>query len=129
MGELLRTVARRPDLLGSHEAAALLHADERRQDAPAETRPPTPFGQEPLSEREVEVLRLLATNRTGPEIARHLFMSVNTFRTHTRHIFTKLDVNTRRGAVSRAGELDLLSPDIASRSRKGLDHHTGHIVM
>jgi LuxR family maltose regulon positive regulatory protein len=54
------------------------------------------------------VLRLLATNRTGPEIARQLFMSVNTFRTHTRHIFTKLDVNTRRGAVSRAAELNLL---------------------
>jgi LuxR family maltose regulon positive regulatory protein len=61
-----------------------------------------------LSEREVEVLRLLATTLTGPEIAGQLFMSVNTFRTHTRHIFTKLDVNTRRGAVSRAGELDLL---------------------
>ena len=57
---------------------------------------------EALSDREVEVLRLLATNLTGPEIADRLFMSVNTFRTHTRHIFTKLDVNTRRAAVSRA---------------------------
>ena len=54
------------------------------------------------------MLRLLATTLTGPEIAGQLFMSVNTFRTHTRHIFTKLDVNTRRGAVSRAGELGLL---------------------
>jgi LuxR family maltose regulon positive regulatory protein len=108
MGELLRAAARRDDLLGSDEAAALLRAVERGEDAAAETRPPTPGGQEPLSEREVEVLRLLATNRTGPEIARQLFMSVNTFRTHTRHIFTKLDVNTRRGAVSRAGELELL---------------------
>jgi LuxR family maltose regulon positive regulatory protein len=35
-------------------------------------------------------------------------MSVNTFRTHTRHIFAKLDVNTRRAAVARAGELGLL---------------------
>jgi LuxR family maltose regulon positive regulatory protein len=35
-------------------------------------------------------------------------MSVNTFRTHTRHIFTKLDANTRRAAVSRAAELGLL---------------------
>jgi LuxR family maltose regulon positive regulatory protein len=61
-----------------------------------------------LSEREIEVLRLLATDLTGPEIANHLFMSVNTFRTHTRHIFTKLDVNTRRSAVTRAGELHLL---------------------
>ena len=49
----------------------------------------------------------LATDLTGPEISDRLFMSVNTFRTHTRHIFTKLDVNTRRAAVTRARELDL----------------------
>jgi LuxR family transcriptional regulator, maltose regulon positive regulatory protein len=56
----------------------------------------------------VAVLRLLATGLTGPDIARQLFMSVNTFRTHTRHIFTKLDVNTRRAAVGRAADLALL---------------------
>ena len=107
MGELLRAAARSPDLPGSDEAAALLRTPERGHDAPARIHPPTPGGQEPLSEREVEVLRLLATNLTGPQIADQLFMSVNTFRTHTRHIFTKLDVNTRRGAVSRAAELGL----------------------
>ena len=58
---------------------------------------------EGLSEREREVLRLLATELSGPEIARQLFVSVNTLRTHTKHIFTKLDVNTRRAAVRRAG--------------------------
>jgi LuxR family maltose regulon positive regulatory protein len=108
MGELLRRAARRPDLPGSDEAAALLQAAEREQGAPAETGPPTPGGRDPLSEREVEVLRLLATTLTGPEIAQQLFTSVNTFRTHTRHIFAKLDVNTRRAAVSRASELGLL---------------------
>ena len=61
-----------------------------------------------LSERELEVLRLLATELSGPEIARQLFVSVNTLRTHTKHIFTKLDVNTRRAAVRRAAELGLL---------------------
>ncbi|BAK38193.1 putative LuxR family transcriptional regulator [Microlunatus phosphovorus NM-1] len=61
-----------------------------------------------LSERELEVLHLLATELTGPEIARHLFVSVNTLRTHTKHIFTKLDVNTRRAAVGRARDLGLL---------------------
>lgn len=61
-----------------------------------------------LSDREIEVLRLLATDLTGPEIARQLFVSVNTLRTHTKHIFTKLDVNTRRAAVRRAAELELL---------------------
>ena len=48
------------------------------------------------------MLRLLATELSGPEIARQLFVSVNTLRTHTKHIFTKLDVNTRRAAVRRA---------------------------
>lgn len=107
MGELLRTAARRPDLAGSDEAAALLQAAGRRPGAPSETHPAR-GGQEPLSEREVEVLRLLATNLTGPEIAGQLFMSLNTFRTHTRHIFTKLGVNTRRVAVSRAEQMHLL---------------------
>ena len=67
-----------------------------------------PRDDEGLSDRELEVLRLLATDLTGPEIARHLFVSVNTLRTHTKHIFTKLDVNTRRAAVRRAAELGLL---------------------
>jgi LuxR family maltose regulon positive regulatory protein len=63
---------------------------------------------DPLSERETQVLRLLGSDLTGPEIARALFVSHNTIRTHTRHIFTKLQVTTRRAAVLRAGELRLL---------------------
>jgi LuxR family maltose regulon positive regulatory protein len=63
---------------------------------------------EALSERELDVLRLLASDLTGPEIARQLYVSLNTLRTHTKHIFTKLDVNTRRAAVSRASERGLL---------------------
>ena len=71
---------------------------------------PTPDsdGVSALSERELEVMRLLATDLTGPEIAGHLFVTVNTLRTHTKHIFTKLDVRTRRAAVARARELQLL---------------------
>ena len=57
---------------------------------------------------EPTALRLLATELSGPEIARQLFVSVNTLRTHTKHIFTKLDVTTRRAAVRRAGELGLV---------------------
>ncbi|WP_353950456.1 LuxR C-terminal-related transcriptional regulator [Knoellia sp. S7-12] len=67
-----------------------------------------PTVSEGLSEREVEVLRLLATALSGPDIARELFVSVNTLRTHTKHIFSKLGVNTRRGAVDRGRELELL---------------------
>ncbi|MGH2493895.1 MAG: LuxR C-terminal-related transcriptional regulator [Ktedonobacteraceae bacterium] len=62
---------------------------------------------EPLSERELEVLRLLGTDLNGPEIARELVVSLNTMRTHTKNIFSKLGVNNRRAAVSRAEELKL----------------------
>jgi LuxR family maltose regulon positive regulatory protein len=65
-------------------------------------------GQGTLSDRELEVLRLLATPLSGPEIARQLFVSINTLRTHTKRIFIKLDVNTRAAAVSRAADLGLL---------------------
>ncbi|MGH2350655.1 MAG: LuxR C-terminal-related transcriptional regulator [Chloroflexota bacterium] len=64
---------------------------------------------EPLSERELEVLRLLGTELDGPEIARELVVSLNTVRTHTKNIYAKLGVNSRRAAVRRAAELDLLS--------------------
>lgn len=63
---------------------------------------------EPLSERELDVLRLLATQLSGPEIARKLVVSLNTLRTHTKSIYTKLGINSRREAVHRAQELDLL---------------------
>jgi LuxR family transcriptional regulator, maltose regulon positive regulatory protein len=64
---------------------------------------------EPLSERELEILRLLATQLSGPEIASHLVVSLNTVRTHTRNVFAKLGVNSRRAAVHRAEELHLLT--------------------
>ncbi len=64
---------------------------------------------EPLSARELEVLALLDTELDGPEIARHLFVTVNTLRTHTKSIYTKLGVNNRRAAVRRGHELGLLT--------------------
>ena len=62
---------------------------------------------EPLSERELEVLRMLRSELSGPEIARHLMISLNTLRTHTKNIYNKLGVNSRRSAVRRAEELDI----------------------
>jgi LuxR family transcriptional regulator, maltose regulon positive regulatory protein len=64
---------------------------------------------EPLSRREREILRLLATDLSGPEIARELVVSLNTVRTHTRNVYAKLGVSSRRAAVRRADELGLLS--------------------
>jgi LuxR family maltose regulon positive regulatory protein len=62
---------------------------------------------EPLSERELEVLKLLRSELSGPEIAERLIVSLNTMRSHTKSIFNKLGVNNRRAAVHRAEELDL----------------------
>ncbi len=63
---------------------------------------------DPLSDRELEVLRLLASDLTGPEIARRLFISINTLRTHTKRIFTKLDARNRSAAVRRGRQVGLL---------------------
>jgi LuxR family maltose regulon positive regulatory protein len=63
---------------------------------------------DPLSVREREVLRLLGTELSGPEIARELVVSLNTVRTHTKNVYMKLGVNNRRAALRRARELDLL---------------------
>ena len=62
---------------------------------------------EPLSARELDVLRLLGTDLDGPDIARNLTVSLNTVRTHTRNVYAKLGVNDRRAAVRRARELNL----------------------
>jgi LuxR family maltose regulon positive regulatory protein len=63
---------------------------------------------EPLSQRELEVLRLFKTDLQGPEIARELVIGLSTVRTHTKSIYSKLNVNNRRAAVKRAIELGLI---------------------
>ncbi|HEX2765404.1 MAG TPA: LuxR C-terminal-related transcriptional regulator [Candidatus Limnocylindria bacterium] len=79
----------------------------RRLLAAAETPPKQPLP-EPLSGRELEVLGLLATELSGPEIAERLVVGLSTVRSHTKRIYAKLDVNGRRAAVRRADELGLL---------------------
>jgi len=64
---------------------------------------------EPLSDRELQVLRLLATDLDGPGIARELGVSLSTIRSHTKAIYAKLGVTSRRAAVSRGDELGLPS--------------------
>jgi len=63
---------------------------------------------EPLSEREIEFLRLMAEGYKYKEIADRLFVSINTVRHHTRHVYGKLNVNNRTQAIARAKELNLL---------------------
>lgn len=63
---------------------------------------------EHLTERELTVLRYLPTMYKAAEIATDLFVTVNTVKSHTQSIYRKLDVRTRRDAVDRARELDLI---------------------
>ncbi|MFL5803717.1 MAG: response regulator transcription factor, partial [Roseiflexaceae bacterium] len=63
---------------------------------------------ESLSERELEVLRLLAEGRDNAEIARVLVVAVSTIKSHVNHIFSKLGVGNRLEAVLRARQLNLL---------------------
>jgi LuxR family maltose regulon positive regulatory protein len=63
---------------------------------------------EPLSEREIEVLALVAEGLTNQEIASRLFLSHHTIKAHTRNIFGKLDVHNRTEAVARGRSLGIL---------------------
>lgn len=103
MAVLLNAAAK--ERIAPHYVPALQAALRTTRPASAGARPLV----DPLSERELEVLRLLQGDLDGPDIARELFVSLNTVRTHTKNIYAKLGVNSRRAAVRRAAELALLS--------------------
>ncbi len=63
---------------------------------------------EPLSEREIEVLQLIAEGLTNSEIADRLYLSLNTVKVHTRNIYGKLGVNNRTQAGTKARTLGIL---------------------
>ena len=74
-------------------------------------RPGEPQGlREPLSSAETRVLRYLPTKLSAPEIADQLYLSVNTVKTHMRHLYDKLGVHRRHEAVEQARALGLLAP-------------------
>ena len=68
----------------------------------------TPYLVEPLTPRELEVLRLLAEGASNGEIARRLIVSLGTVKKHTANIFGKLQARSRTQAVARARALDLV---------------------
>jgi LuxR family maltose regulon positive regulatory protein len=90
--------ALRADILDLLRGAPTPSSDRRRLTQPEE-----------LSRSELRVLRYLPTNMTRPEIARELYVSVNTVNTHIRNIYSKLGARDRSSAVRRARELRLLS--------------------
>ena len=63
---------------------------------------------EPLSVREREVLRLIASGKSNAEVARTLVIALSTVKTHTNSIFAKLQVTSRTQAIALAHDLQLL---------------------
>jgi LuxR family maltose regulon positive regulatory protein len=117
MGDLLREAAARgiaagyvEKLLSALDQEAKAHANgtQQRDDSPMVLDRPSPVLVEPLSARELQVLRLLAAGLSNLEIAEELYLSVNTIKTHTRNIYGKLGVRSRLQAANRAEELQLL---------------------
>jgi LuxR family maltose regulon positive regulatory protein len=82
---------------------------EPEQAGPPSTQAPEPDLIEPLSERELEVLQLIAEGLTNREIASRLFLSLNTVKAHTRNIYGKLGVHNRTQAVTTARALGIYS--------------------
>jgi len=80
--------------------------------APAGRRPEL---REELSDGELRVLRYLPSNLSAPEIGNELYLSLNTIKSHMRHIYAKLGVHRRTEAVDRARELGLLAPSARRR--------------
>jgi LuxR family maltose regulon positive regulatory protein len=106
-----------PDLLDRHRRAGTAHAGLIAEilNALAGRQPGAePAGpqrlREPFSHAEARVLRYLPTKLSAPEIADELYLSVNTVKTHMRHVYDKLGVHRRHEAVEQARALGLLAP-------------------
>jgi LuxR family maltose regulon positive regulatory protein len=95
----------RPDRPSAHYLRKLLAALEQ---AASGSVSPTPQLPEPLSERELEVLQLIAAGKSNSRIAQELFVTAGTVKTHIRNIYRKLDAHSRTQALVRARELNLL---------------------
>jgi LuxR family maltose regulon positive regulatory protein len=111
MAQLLREASKRgimPRYTGKLLAAFEAQGQESASASPIPVSSASQSLIEPLSQRELELLRLLKTDLSGPEIANQLVIALSTVRTHTKSIFNKLNVKNRRAAVKRATELGLI---------------------
>ena len=105
-----------PDLLDRHRRGGTTHAGLIAEilNVLAGQKPGSPPAgrglREPLSHAEARVLRYLPTKLSAPEIAGELYLSVNTVKTHMRHLYDKLGVHRRHEAVEQARALGLLAP-------------------
>jgi LuxR family maltose regulon positive regulatory protein len=108
MAQLLREAAARgimPDYIG--KLLALFEAEEQKNDGKPNLSPAQSLI-EPLSQRELEVLQLIAQGLSNREISKRLFLALNTVKGHNQKIYSKLQVRSRTEAIARARELDLL---------------------
>ncbi|MFC2025588.1 LuxR C-terminal-related transcriptional regulator [Chloroflexota bacterium] len=94
-----------PDYTG--KLLAVIEAEKQKSEDKFYLPPAQPYI-EPLSERELEVLQLIAQGFSNREIGKQLFLALNTVKGHNRKIFGKLEVRRRTEAVARARELGLL---------------------
>lgn len=101
---LLRRVKVENGKIKGHISTLLATFEEKITGSPSRTQPLI----EPLSERELEVLHLIAQGLTNQEISSRLYLSLNTVKVHTRNIYGKLGVNNRTQAVARANGLGIL---------------------
>lgn len=76
----------------------------------AVTPPPAQPLLDPLSDREIEVLQIIAEGLTNQEVANRLYLSLHTVKVHARNIYAKLDVKNRTEAVARGRSLGILPP-------------------
>ncbi len=103
---LLKETARRG--IKAEYAVSLLNHVEPDPRTNEPSRSPSSLLVEPLSDREMEVLRLMAQDLSYQEIADQIMVSINTVRTHVKNIYSKLMVHKRSEAITKASELHLL---------------------
>jgi LuxR family maltose regulon positive regulatory protein len=111
---LLESYARHPSAHASL-VADIQSLQAGTRSAPRATEPRPPLA--PLSDSELRVLRYLPTNLTAPEIARELYVSTNTVKTHIHNLYAKLGIHRRAEAVESARALGLLAPSRMGRTK------------